>query len=152
MQARPYPIWISRLFIFAMSALSLTGILQMPLAKRYYLTEIPGLAWTGDFFVVHKLHYVFAALLLFTVALVVVNWLTDWQDKLTLSPLGFVRASLLGGLIVSGGFRVYRNMPDVTLSPSLIVTIEWTHLALAALMGIVALVALVKRVSAYATH
>ncbi len=50
MKARPYPRWISRAFIFATTMLAFTGLLQMPLAKRYYLTELPGMAWTGDFF------------------------------------------------------------------------------------------------------
>ncbi len=44
MKARPYSIWISRLFLFAMTSLGVTGLLQMPLAKRYYLTEVPGMA------------------------------------------------------------------------------------------------------------
>lgn len=150
MQARPYKPWISRLFIFAMTMLAFTGMMQMPLAKRYYLTEVPGMAWTGDFFMVHKLHYVFAAMLLFVVALVVIHWLMDWRKELTLTPLGTMRTAILAGLIVSGGLRVYRNMPDVTLAPTLIVTIEWAHMILAFTMGVIALAALIRKTSAYA--
>lgn len=150
MKARPYPAWISRLYILAMAALAFTGLLQMPLARRYYLTDIPGMAWTGDFFFVHKFHYMLAALLLFTVALVVVHWLLRWRTRLTLTPLGTTRVVILAGLIISGGLRVYRNMPDVTLDPVTIVTIEWTHIVLAVLMGVTALLALVRGYSAYA--
>nr|WP_287410624.1 4Fe-4S ferredoxin [Pseudodesulfovibrio sp.] len=150
MKVRPYSTWISRLFLFAMTGLGVTGMLQMPLAKRYYLTEVPGMAWTGDFFFVHKLHYVLAALLLFVVALAVMNWLLEWKDRLVLTRFGVVRSVILGGLLVSGLLRVYRNMPSVTLDPTVIVAIEWVHLGLAAVMGMVALAALFKKASAYA--
>ncbi|WP_319543309.1 4Fe-4S ferredoxin [uncultured Pseudodesulfovibrio sp.] len=150
MKVRPYSPWISRLFIFAMTGLAFTGVLQMPLAKRYYLTDVPGMAWTGDLFLVHKLHYMLAALLLFVVALAVMNWLLEWKDKLILTRLGLVRNIILSGLLVSGLLRVYRNMPGITLDPLAIVTIEWVHLGLAVVMGVVALVALLKKDSAYA--
>lgn len=150
MKARPYPGWISRLFIFAMSMLAFTGMMQMPLAGRYYLTDIPGMAWTGDFFMVHKLHYWFAALLLFIAGVVVGNWVLNWRDRLELTPLGMARVAVLGGLIISGGFRVYRNFPDVTLHPDFVMLIEWVHLGLFMVMGGMALAALIKKCSAYA--
>jgi len=150
MKARPYSAWISRLFIAVMTMLACTGMLQMPLAKRYYLTEVPGMAWTGDFFIVHKLHYVFAALLLFLVGVVVVNWFMKWRDRLTFTPLGIARVAILAGIIMSGGFRVYRNLPDVTLDPWIVVSIEWVHFGLTMIMGGVALIALIRKCSAYA--
>lgn len=150
MKVRPYPRWVTRLFIFAMTMLAATGMMQMPLAKRYYVTEIPGMAWTGDFFLVHKLHYVFAAILLFVVGIVVVNWLLQWRDQLALTPLGKARVVVVTGLIVSGGFRVYRNLPDITLDPALVMLIEWVHFGLFMVMGGMALAALVRKSSAYA--
>lgn len=149
MKARPYPTWISRLFIFAMSALAVTGMLQMPLAKRYFLTDVPGMAWTGDFFFVHKLHYMFAALLLFVIALVVIHWFMEWRKQLTLSELGVTRIVIVGGLVVSGWLRIFRNLPDVTLDPVAVMTIEWVHLILTMIMGGVALAAFIKKKSAY---
>jgi len=132
-----------------MAMLAFTGMMQMPLARRYFITDIPGMAWTGDFFIVHKLHYLFAAGLLFVVGVVVVNWLLSWRDKLTLTPLGLARVAILAGIIISGGFRVYRNMPDVTLNPALVMTIEWVHFGLVMVLGGVALAALVRKCSAY---
>jgi hypothetical protein len=143
-------VWISRIFVFSVVMLAVTGMLQMPLAARYALTEVPGLAWTGDFFIVHRLHYVFAALLLFVAGLAAANWLLEWRDRLALTPLGAARAVILGGLLVSGGLRVYRNLPSVTLDPAIIVAVEWVHLVLAGALGAVALAALVLGRSAYA--
>ncbi len=48
--------------------LLLTGIFELPVAKRYYLIEIPGLGWSADFITSLYLHY--AAALIFTVAAV----------------------------------------------------------------------------------
>ncbi|MEZ7195116.1 4Fe-4S ferredoxin [Pseudodesulfovibrio karagichevae] len=152
MRTRPYPAWISRLFILLVAALTFTGFMQMPLAKRYALTTLPGMAWTGDFFLVHKIHYVLGAGLLFLVALVAANWLKAWRGRLTLTGLGLARAVVVGGLLASGLLRVYRNLPGVTLDPAWILAIEWTHLILVMVLGVLALVALVRKSSAYAVR
>ncbi len=150
MKARPYSAWITQFYIFVVGVLTFTGFMQMPLAKRYYITDIPGMAWTGDFFIVHKLHYVFAAMLLFLLGVVCMNWLLDWRDKLVLTPLGKARVAIVAGLVVSGALRVYRNLPDVTLDPDYVVAIEWVHFGLVMVLGGFALAALIKKVSAYA--
>ncbi|WP_319584241.1 4Fe-4S ferredoxin [uncultured Pseudodesulfovibrio sp.] len=152
MKTRPYPAWISRLFILLVAALTFTGFMQMPLAKRYALTTVPGMAWTGDFFLVHKIHYVLGAILLFLVALVAVNWLKGWKDKLTLTGLGLARVVVVFGLVLSGLLRVYRNLPGVTLDPVAILAIEWVHLTLVMVLGVLALVALIRKASAYAVR
>jgi cytochrome b subunit of formate dehydrogenase len=57
----------------ALSGLSLvfTGMFQLPVAKRYFVTELPGMAWAGDFIFTLTLHYaasvVFVAAALFHV-------------------------------------------------------------------------------------
>ncbi|MBI9079736.1 MAG: 4Fe-4S ferredoxin [Pseudodesulfovibrio sp.] len=150
MKVRPYPAWITRLYVFAMAALAATGMMQMPLTKRYFISDIPGMAWTSDFFLVHKVHYLLAALLLFVIALVAVHWFRYWYERLVLTPMGMARVVILGGLVVSGCLRVYRNLPDVSLDPSIILAIEWVHLVLTMVMGGVALAALLMKCSAYA--
>ena len=150
MKTRPYPRWISWIFVLSAAALGFTGVLQMPLAMRYALTEVPGMAWTGDFFLVHRLHYVFGAVLLFVAAVAAVNWWLGWRERLVLSRSGLARAAIVAGLLVSGGLRVYRNLPGVTLPPEAILVIEWTHLLLAMALGVAALIALIRGASAYA--
>ena len=46
--------------------LLLSGFFQMPTANRYYFTSLPGLSWSGDFFVSLNVHY--AASILFIAA------------------------------------------------------------------------------------
>ncbi len=48
-------------------ALIFTGLGCLPLFKRYYITELPGFAWTADFYTVTKLHYLFAIFFTFAV-------------------------------------------------------------------------------------
>jgi cytochrome b subunit of formate dehydrogenase len=51
--------------------LVLSGMFEMPMANRYYISSIPGLAWSGDYIVSLKVHYaasiVFIAAVLFHV-------------------------------------------------------------------------------------
>jgi cytochrome b subunit of formate dehydrogenase len=37
--------------------LLVTGIFELPLANRYYITSVPGLAWSGDFITSLSIHY-----------------------------------------------------------------------------------------------
>ncbi|HPC46433.1 MAG TPA: cytochrome b/b6 domain-containing protein [Deltaproteobacteria bacterium] len=37
--------------------LVITGIFELPIARRYYITELPGLAWSGDYMTSLALHY-----------------------------------------------------------------------------------------------
>jgi hypothetical protein len=148
---RPYPTWISRAFVGVMTFMAVTGMFQLPLGKRYYVNEVPGLAWLADVYIVHKAHYVGAAVLLFLVGLVAAHWLLEWRDRLRLTPLGTVRVVVLGGIIASGGLRVIRNLPDVTLDPVFVLLFDWVHLVLTMLLGGVALAALLRGRSAYAT-
>ncbi len=54
--------WITALSIFM---LFFTGFGQMPLYKRYFVDQIPGLQWTSNYLITLKLHYHAAAVLVF---------------------------------------------------------------------------------------
>ena len=48
-------------------SLILSGIFQMPIAKRYMINELPLLAWSGDYHISLIVHYVGAFFLIFFV-------------------------------------------------------------------------------------
>lgn len=52
--------WLTASSIFW---LIVTGIAQMPVAKRYYLTEVPGLRFMGEYYTTLTQHYIAAAIL-----------------------------------------------------------------------------------------
>lgn len=56
-------------WLIALSGIMLifTGLGCLPLFKRYYITELPGFRWTADFYLVTKLHYIFAIFFTFGV-------------------------------------------------------------------------------------
>lgn len=125
------------LYRWTVAALAVSGIAQMPIFKRYYIADIPGLGWTADYFFTHKLHYVAAAVLLF--------WLARRLLAEGVRSIGTGRLALLAALIATGIPRVLKNLPDVSFSPTATMLIDWSHLAAAMALGIAALVMLVKR-------
>ena len=56
---RHSPIELAEHWLLAISGLLLifSGFGELPMYKRYMVTEIPGLAWAGDFFINLKIHY-----------------------------------------------------------------------------------------------
>lgn len=52
--------------------LIITGMFQLPLARRYFIDQIPGLAWSGDYSATVLIHYLAATVLLMAVSVHVV--------------------------------------------------------------------------------
>lgn len=119
--------------------LGFTGMMQMPIAARYGIASLPGLAWTGDFHLTHRMHYVFAVILLG-----LGGWLLGKTLRKRTFPVltreGWLRLGLLAGLTGTGALRVLKNLPDVSFSPLLTLWIDLAHLGLAVVLGVVALV------------
>lgn len=125
-----------RLWTPVLVLLGITGMGQMPIFKRYYVADIPGLGWLGEPYIVHWIHYAAAALFIFLAAWFITIWITE-RGKVT--STGWIRITLLALLIVTGYVRVIKNLPDVHFSPPVIMLIDWTHLFFAFLFGVVAL-------------
>ena len=60
-----FPRWQKRLLLAAALGLGLTGMGQMPIFSRYYIADIPGLGWLGDYRVTAAAHLALATALLF---------------------------------------------------------------------------------------
>lgn len=107
-----------------------TGMAQMPIMKRYYIADIPGLAWTADYYATSDLHYLAAALLLALIA-----WrlgLSARAGRLAWSwgPRGAWGWTLLGLLAITGAAKVARNA-GVFISPTMMVVLDLAHLGAA---------------------
>jgi hypothetical protein len=129
------------LYIVSVAALLFSGIGQMPIFKRYYLADLPGLAWTADFMITLVIHYIAAAVFL---ALVSYYLVTRLMTR-SLSPIGRkggIRGVLFGLLILSGVVLVFRNLPAPILPPGLIVGATFTHVAAAMLFLLAAVTVL----------
>ncbi|OPY88792.1 MAG: formate dehydrogenase-N subunit gamma [Syntrophus sp. PtaU1.Bin208] len=38
--------------------LLMSGLFELPMANRYYITSLPGLSWSGDYFISLQIHYI----------------------------------------------------------------------------------------------
>lgn len=133
------PRWTVRLYILCCAALAVTGLAQMPIFKRYYIADIPGLGWTADFALTHAMHYAFAAVLLALIFMHLTRYVLARRWRLTWT--GALRAAFLVILVGTGFVRVFKNMPDVFFSPTTVMLVDWTHLGAAMGLGLGALAA-----------
>ena len=138
--------WPGRLFALVLFALVFSGFGQMPIFKRYYLADIPGLEWTADFHVTLIIHYVAAAVFLAVVFYKSAEWLLARREPFPTAWKARARAFLFAVLTVSGAALVWRNLPGTALSPALVVASTLTHIAgTMAFLGLAALSFLARR-------
>jgi hypothetical protein len=120
--------WLNRFYILLFVVMGFTGFGQMPIFKRYYISDIPGLGWSADFYKTHYIHYLGAALLLGLVSYSMVDYFLKGRREFHLTASAYVRIVLLGGIVITGIFRVLKNLPDVVFSPGFTLFIDISHL------------------------
>jgi len=135
------PTWQKRVFAMTMIMLVVTGFGQMPLFKRYYVTDIPGLAWTGDFFITHDLHYLFGSVFLFLGSMWTMRYFKQWRKTHVLTPMGAVRVALYAGIAITGLIRTPGNLAGWHWSPALTMALDFAHLGFVMLLGAAAALA-----------
>lgn len=125
---------LSLLFRAVVIALLFTGFAQMPIFARYYLASVPGFAWTADYYLNHVLHYSFAIVLLFFL-----GWRLPLVLRRPWSASGIMLGLCWAGVVLTGLVRIMKNQPDAFFSPNLVMWVDWAHLGLVILLGIVSL-------------
>ena len=120
--------FIRTIYLITVLFLVLTGFGQMPIFKRYYIADIPGLAWTAKYYVTHYIHYIGAIVLLALIIYSVVVYVGLMRRSYTLTKAAYVRVLLLAAIIATGIFRVLKNLPNVVFSPNFTMFIDISHL------------------------
>lgn len=135
------PIYFLLLF-----TMGLTGFGQMPIFKRYYIADIPGLGWLADFYATHYIHYLGAIVLFgfFVYAAVIYFGLMRRQFQLTWAA--YIRITLLALIAITGIFRVLKNLPDVVFSPLFTMGIDISHLAFMMFLMVFGIFFMIKKV------
>jgi hypothetical protein len=116
------------LYVLTLIVMGFTGFGQMPIFKRYYIADIPGMGWAAKFYLTHYIHYLGAIFLLGLMAYVILDYILSGRKKVSLTASAYVRIALLGGIVVTGIFRVMKNLPDVVFSPGFTLFIDISHL------------------------
>jgi hypothetical protein len=114
-------------YIAVVAVLAFTGFGQMPIMNRYYVTSIPGLGWSGDFYLNLYIHYAAAAALLGLIAYYLISRAAESRLRPRNGP-AWVRAMLFGLLIVTGVLLIGRNLAWVAPSPPVVVAALLTHM------------------------
>ena len=131
-------------YFITMVTMALTGFGQMPIFKRYYIADIPGLGWLARFYVTHYLHYLAAIVLFVLLAYIVTNHFLNSRKNVTIPLFQFIKGAILAGILITGLLLVVRNLQGVVFSAGFIILLDISHLVLvmmflaAALYGIVA--------------
>ena len=131
------------MYVLTVFFMALTGFGQMPIYKRYYLSDIPGFGWLANFWTTRYVHYAGAALLLAIVAYVLVEHviLTRSQRKITLN--GYLRGMILVGIVLTGVLFVIKNFAVFVFSPEFIIALNLSHLGFVMIFLIVNLYCLI---------
>ena len=108
--------------------LTLTGFGQMPIFKRYYIADVPGLGWLAEFFVTHYINYLGAIVFLALAAYIVVDHMILKRRSRKLTKTGWIRCVLLAVILFSGVFLVIRNFSGSNLSANFIILLDLSHL------------------------
>jgi len=125
--------------------LVLTGFGQMPIFKRYYIADIPGLGWLAEFFVTHYIHYLGAIVLLALIAYQAADYLILKRNARRMTASGYIRLVLLTGILVSGGLLVIRNLTGTNFSPEFIIFLDIIHLGLVVVFLFFGLYCLIRK-------
>ncbi|MBL0713439.1 MAG: FeS-binding protein [Desulfosarcina sp.] len=136
-QARP-PVKTATMMALPMKSIYLTLLLfmglsgfgQMPIFKRYYIADVPGLGWLAQYYVTHYIHYLGAILLLAIGAYYAMLYLADRHRNLRISVYGWLQGSVMAGIFVTGALRVIKNYAGITMSSGLVVFLDILHLVL----------------------
>lgn len=108
--------------------ITLTGFAQMPIFKRYYIADLPGLGWLAQFYVTHSLHYALAALFIAVAVFTVLDLLLNGRGLSALTGMGVFKGAMILGLIVTGALMVVRNLPGSHFSHLAIYVMNLSHL------------------------
>ena len=117
-------------YLITVFFLTLTGFGQMPIFKRYYIADIPGLGWLAQFYVTHYIHYLAAILILALVAYMIIDYLILQKKHFRLTASGYVRGAILAGILLSGILLVIRNLAGSQFGPRFIIFLDLAHLGL----------------------
>ena len=137
--------WIKLSFSVLLFMATLTGFGQMPIFKRYYIADIPGLGWLAQFYVTHFLHYLFGALILFLLGYLVLDWILTSSHQHRLTLLGKGKSIAIAGILVTGILLSFKNFSIYLYPQFVIVSLDLIHLGLVMILLALSLITLVTR-------
>ena len=117
-------------YLITVFFLTLTGFGNMPIFKRYYIADIPGLGWLAEYYVTLYIHYLFAILLIGITSYLIIEYLLTKRKSIKITLSGYIRGGVVVGLITTGILLVIRNLELSGFAPGFIIFLYLCHLTL----------------------
>jgi len=108
--------------------ITLSGFAQMPIFKRYYIADIPGLGWLANFYATHLMHYIFAAIFIGLVVYSMFDFIFSRTKFENFTKTMIIKIILFSGLILTGSLMVFRNLSGTPFSHGFIIALDLLHL------------------------
>ncbi|MFO8049436.1 MAG: hypothetical protein R6U29_10430 [Desulfosudaceae bacterium] len=141
-QINRLPAW---LYLAALAVIVFTGFGNMPLYRRYYIVNLPGFGWSGNFMVNIQVHYLAGAILLALSTYFIVSYFYFKKDGWRLTRTGLLRAVVLGLALLTGLAMAVKNLAGVIYPLPLLVAMNFLHMGLAIGFLLLALGCLIAR-------
>ena len=116
-----------KIFVLLVAGLALTGFAQMPIFKRYYIADLPGLGWLAQFYTTNILHTLLAALLIAWLVYLFVDRQVINTRRRALPSLGMAGNAALLGLVATGLLITIKNLDQIFIHPDLIIVLDLLH-------------------------
>ncbi len=135
-----------RLYPLALVVALFTGFGNMPIYKRYYVSAVPGLGWSGNFYINITIHYIAGAVLLAVATYFLMVYLKTRLDNGRLTISGVLRAILMGLTLLTGSLLAIRNLSQVNFAFGPQMITAFVHLGAVMLLLVLSILCGVVRI------
>jgi membrane-associated PAP2 superfamily phosphatase len=122
-----------------------TGFGNMPLYGRYYISDIPGFAWSGDFYANLYVHYISGAVLLALSVYLLLMFRQQRRRNRRLTRSGLARVVALCLALVTGIIMAVKNLPGTPIPFPLVAVLTVGHMGLAMVAAALFALGAIKR-------
>lgn len=125
--------------------ITLSGFAQMPIFKRYYIADIPGLGWLANFYITHLMHYIFAGIFISLVVYSIIYFIIFKKGFGQIAKDMIIRIIIFSGLILTGSLLVIKNFSGTPFPNGMIIMLNLLHLLFCMALMIFGFYQLIKR-------
>ena len=130
---------LKRLYPVFLAVALFTGFGNMPIYKRYFISNVPGLGWAGNFYINLYIHYIAGALLLGLAVYFAVTFLKSRLSERRLTVTGSLRAAVVILLLSSGISLAVRNLSTISFPFVTQMVFTFVHLGAAMILLVVSI-------------
>ena len=125
---------LKRLYPVALTIALYTGFGNMPIYKRYYISSIPGLGWSGNFYINLNIHYSCGVVLLGLAVYFSLIYLKTSTSADQLTTTGLLRAVFFGLSLLTGILLAIRNLTEINFGFGSQMVVVFMHLGIAMIL------------------